>query len=397
MELKQADKFLFKTLYFSVAGVIIFQALDISRLTSILFTLTFPLTVLLWLRSVRKKISMLDILTLITSVASIVFVLLNAMVQNADLNLSYMRKAIMFVMALLFLQTSYRMRVERSMITFVNGVVDFLTLFLIAIYFVRNEQMHMFHDRVSMYLTFGFENPNATGMFLSCLYMLELYRLFSPERWYIKILHIVMAVFMALFVLETQARNSLLIIVLFTIVCALLIFRGRKNMRMKPFWSVVLACFPALFAWGYLAVVEMDWFAKVFAFLTGEGKTLNARVKIWSEAWTKLKESPLIGAYHQISNGTGMSQMHNTHVDIASSYGWLVLVAVCVLLGNYFYQKGRVYKDKESYIYILGFACAVMLGIGEAALFSGGLGIYVFVATFLLLSNATEAEQPKTV
>jgi hypothetical protein len=96
MELKQADKFLFKTLYFSVAGVVIFQALDISRLTSILFTLTFPLTVLLWLRSVRKKISMLDILTLITSVASIVFVLLNAMVQNADLNLSYMRKVIMW-------------------------------------------------------------------------------------------------------------------------------------------------------------------------------------------------------------------------------------------------------------------------------------------------------------
>ena len=83
MELKQADRFLFKALYFSVAGVVVFQTLDVSRLTSILFTLTFPLTVLLWLRSVREKVSMLDILTLLTSVATIIFVLIDAMIQNA--------------------------------------------------------------------------------------------------------------------------------------------------------------------------------------------------------------------------------------------------------------------------------------------------------------------------
>ena len=39
---------------------------------------------------------------------------------------------------------------------------------------------------------------------------------------------------------------------------------------------------------------------------------------------------------------------------------------------------------------MLAFACAIILGIGEAALFSGGLGLYIFVGSLLLLSGYTE-------
>ena len=79
--------------------------------------------------------------------------------------------------------------------------------------------------------------------------------------------------------------------------------------------------------------------------------------------------------------------MHNTHMDIAASYGIPVLILVCVLLVKYLHQQGRVYEDRKGYIYILGFACMIMLGMGEAAVFSGGLGVYIIVGTCLLLSN----------
>lgn len=392
MELKRIDVFLYKALYLVAAGVIVCQALGMTDMTSVLFLLTFPMTVLLWLRSVRGTFSGSDVLMLCAAALAVISMLINAMIYNASVNFNYLRKVIMFIMSIMFLQTVHRVRVKTDVAKFINATVDFLTLLLIAVYLLRSSQVHMFNGRISVYLTFGFGNPNATGMFLACLYMLELYRLFLPERWYLKVLHVVMAVFLAGFVLETQARNALLVLVLFTTICIWLIFRGQKNLRITKFWAFVIAWLPLLFVAAYLMVVETEWFARVFSFLTGEGKTLNARVRIWQRALQIIEGSPLIGGYYQLSGGTGMSQMHNTHMDIAGSYGIPVLIMVCILIRSYVYQNGRIYSNKESFIYILGFSCAILLGIGEAALFSGGLGIYLFVGAFLLLSNGTETE-----
>ena len=114
---------------------------------------------------------------------------------------------------------------------------------------------------------------------------------------------------------------------------------------------------------------------------------LDSRVAIWRNAFEKLNHSPFIGDYSGISDGTGVSQLHNTHVDIAVSYGTCILVLVCVFLCKIFYQSGKVYKEKQNYIYIWGFACAIMLGVGEAALFAGGMAIYVLAGILLLLSK----------
>ena len=65
-------------------------------------------------------------------------------------------------------------------------------------------------------------------------------------------------------------------------------------------------------------------------------------------------------------------------------------ILVCVLLTRYLWQKGRYYDNKANYIYILGFACAIMLGIGEAALFSGGIGVHILIGTLLLLANRSD-------
>lgn len=392
MELRKIDIFLFKTMYLLAAGIIFFQVLGRSSITSILFLMTFPLTVLLWLRLVRKNLIGSDLLMLSALLLSVIFVLLNAMAANASLNFTYVKKVIMFAMAMMYLQTVYRVRVREDIERFINGAVDVVTILLIAMYFLRNPQMHLFVGRVSPYLTFRFSNPNTTGLFLVCLYMLELYRLFSAESWYMKLIRVAMAVCLAKFVYETQARNSLLVMMIFTVVCGWLVFRGRKNMRISSGTATFVAIFPVLFAAVYLAVVNAEWFREVFAFLTGEGKGLNARVLIWSNVLDHIGRSPLIGAYYQISDGSGISQMHNTHLDIAASYGVPVMIMVCVLLKKYLHKNGHVYTEKQSYIYILGFACAIMLGMGEAALFSGGLSLYIFVGAFLLLSNGVETE-----
>lgn len=391
MELKLLDRILLKALYLVVAGIVVCEVLDI-QITSTLFLFTFPLTVALWIRTVRQKVTGLDFAALTAIALAFISVLINASITNTDIDFDYLKKVIMFSMSLLFLQTCYKIKVKKDMVVFINRLVDCLTILLIVAFFIWNSQMHMIDNRVSAYLTFRFSNPNLTGLFLVCLYMLELYRLFSREKWGWKLLHIAMAAFLGYFILESQSRNSLLAFVAFTAICAWLIFKSRRQLRITKFGATVFSIAPALFVMFYMVMVNLPWVQLILDFLVGEGKALTSRHDVWETALTALYSSPLIGAYSQISNGEGASQMHNSHLDIAASYGIIVFLLVCYLLWRYLYQKGRYYNHKSNYVYILGFVCAILLGIGEAALFSGGLGIYVFIGTFLMLANYEKQE-----
>lgn len=387
MRLKRIDVRLLKLLFLLAAGIIVCQALGQGSLTSLLFYMTFPVTVLLWLRTVRKTITGMDLMMIAAIVLAVISVLLDAGRNHTNPSFSYIRKVCIFSMTLLFLQTVYRLRIDSEMVGFINKTVDFLTVFLIVMYFTRTTEMYILNGNISAYLTFRIGNPNLTGLFLTCLYMLELYRIFTPEKWYWKLIHVSMAACLILFVFLTQSRNCLIAIVLFTLMTVWLIFRGRRNLRIRRTAAFVLAVIPALFLAVYISIVYTPWIQKAFGFLVSEGKNLDSRIRIWMPALQHLWESPIIGAYYAISEGTGMSQMHNSHLDIAASYGIPAFILVCMLLYNYLHQQGRSYADKQTFIYILGFACTIVLGIGEAALFSGGLSLYIFVGAFLLLAN----------
>ena len=391
MELKRIDRFLLKALYFIAAGLVVMQTLGQEVLVRLLFAMTFPLTVFLWLRSVRKTVTSTDAVILVTVALALVSVLLDAGIHNAALSFSYLKKVVMFSMTLLFFQTAYRFRLDRETTTFIERLLDGLVLYLAVMYFASGSQMYWLDGRVSRFLTFRMSNPNLTGMYLACLYALELCRIFKQKKRFMKLMHIAMSIFLLVCVWQTQSRNALLVTCLFTAICLWLVFRNVKNLHMGKTVSVLIAIFPALFVVIYLFVVETPWFNELLFFLVGEGKNLDSRVEIWGTAVNALKKSPVIGAYYTISGGTGSTQMHNSHLDIAASYGLPAMFLVCSLLQRYLHQHGQQYDDREKYIYILGFASLLMIGIGEGALFAGSLGIYIFVGTFLLLTGQGNA------
>lgn len=392
MELRPMDTALFKALYLVEAGIVVTQVLGRDSLTSLLFLLTFPLTVLLWLRSLRETVTGGDLLVLAAGAASFLSVLLNASAGGANVRFSYLKKWIMFVMSLLFLQTARRTRIPGELTRFLNKIVDGLALFLTGMYFWKMPQMYSLNGQGSVYLTFGLTNPNLTGLFLVCLYMLELGRLFTRERWTQKLAALILALFLGTFTVLTQSRNSLLALTVFTAGWCWVLLRRREEMRFRAGFAALTAVLPGVFVAVYLALVSSPWIQRSFSFLTGAGKGLNSRVTIWKNALGYLRDSPVIGAYFEISHGTGTFQLHNTHLDIAASYGVPVLILVCVLLGLCLYQGGHTYGSKDRCASILGFACAILLGTGEAALFSGGLGIYIWVGTMLLMSNREEED-----
>lgn len=393
---QKLDTRLFKLLFLVTAGIVVTQSLGQGWLTSYLFLLTFPLTVALWIYSVRRELSSLDLLMVGIVALAMLSVMINAAATTTMPSFGYIKKLIMFAMTLMFLQTCYRVRVDQSVVDVVYRVADILTIYFIFLFFADPAVNYQINGRHSAYLTFRFSNPNMTALFLACLYMLELYRLFTPEKWYWKLLHILMAVALAVFIVLTQSRNVLLILVVFTVICAVLILRRSNRLRLGKWISALIAVFPGVFVLVYVAIVNTPWINKVFAFLVGEGKGLDSRLEIWESGIGYMASFPFLGAYSEISNGTGTFQMHNTHLDIACSYGVPVLVLVCYLLWRYLNQQNRVYTNKESFTYVLGFACAILMGIGEAALFSGGLAIYVFVGGFLLMANHMEDKEERS-
>jgi hypothetical protein len=77
MEIRKMDALLLKMLILCAAGIVVTQVLNRDSLTSALFLATFPLTVLLWLRSVRKTMTGMDLLVLLTAALATVSVLLD--------------------------------------------------------------------------------------------------------------------------------------------------------------------------------------------------------------------------------------------------------------------------------------------------------------------------------
>lgn len=389
MKPERMDRILLKLIYLDAAAVVVLQTLGLDALVSALFTLTFPLTVLLWLRSVREKLTVLDLLALLTVFLAAVSVLLDALGAGAVLTVSYGKKLVIFAMTLLLFQAMYRFDGSADVAGLVKRLGDILTLWFLGMYLLQRERMFYIGGRLSGYLTFGFTNPNLAAMVLSCLYMLQGCRLFGTERKR-RAVHLGLAAVLMFFLWQTRSRNCLLAAAVFTAGWVLLAFCKGKRLWVPGWLAATVSVLPGLFVAGYLGLVSMEEVPEFVTFFLGEGKRLDSRMAVWGPALEALRDSPIIGAYCRISGGAGSSQMHNSHLDIAASYGVPVLALVCLLLGVYLYQGGREYPDRERFCDILAFGCCLLLGLGEAAVFSGGLGIYLFAGMFLLLAKGEE-------
>ncbi|UKI12365.1 MAG: O-antigen ligase family protein [Oscillospiraceae bacterium] len=173
-----------------------------------------------------------------------------------------------------------------------------------------------------------------------------------------KILLYAVAAAELVFLFLTKSRNALLAVGLFTIVAIGFLLRRRRIAFRNGVLGLV-AVFPILFAIAYLFFIDNADSVKLLSFFAGEGKLLNSRSKVWKVAFQAFESSPVFGAYYQISGGTGLSQMHNTHVDILTSYGLSVLVLVCVYLYLLMRDSQMKVKPSASSTPLLGFICAL--------------------------------------
>ena len=400
MKQKKYEFCLMQGLVTCVAIIILARMLNLSAVASAMFYMTFPLTVALWIATMHRGVSKLDYLAVITTVLAAVCVLLDLWRSEGALFGAYPKKVAMFATTLIFLSAANRCRLDDKLVEYTQVLIDVLTVMMGLMLMLSHDRMHMIGGKVSRYITLGFSNPNSLSLFVTCMYMLTFCTLCKKQSHKERNFHIAVLTAQIFILLGTHCRTGQMVTLLFT-GCALCVLYRQKikaltgirvPMRINRWVASGIAIFPMVFAVVYMSVVGAEWVEKLFSFMISEGKGIDSRVEQWTPAFEAILSSPLIGAYHAISGGTGSSQLHNTHADTAASYGIPVMLLMSGILAICMHQKGRRYKNPIRFLYMIAFCCAMLMGTFEAAVFSGGLGIYVFTVIFLAFSKCEETQ-----
>jgi hypothetical protein len=372
-------------------GIVSFEVLGLNSLTSTLFYLTFLLTVVLWLCTLLEEVKLTDLLVLLTIVVALANVLINAALSRSVISFDYLKKLLMFSCTLMFLASSIKMHVKDSTIGCVATMCVVVNIVMTLAYIRQNAAMHLINGQISAYLTFRFTNPNLTALFLSCITIILGLRGSQKEQLSVKLFYYVSAAVQVKYLAETRCRNAMLATVVFFVIFLFLVVTNRRNARMPKWVFAISAVFPILFASAYMMLITSPLFNDLLSFMAGEGKGLSSRIMVWGDALDEFWRSPVFGAYAQISGGTGVSQLHNTHLDVLASYGLFVFTLTCILLYAFMSEAWEHGAPGMRTMALTGFSATLLLGVGEAALFSGGLAIYLFMGFFLIYAMQ---EQP---
>ena len=383
-----AENFTFRILYIAAISLVMFQVLSVNRAVSFLLMITIISVYILWALTLCKEVTNRDVMLvcLITLTAWNVFI--NAQMAGADLSFSYIRKYLLFSSTLIFLQTATKIRIDLRLEQMILNLNSILAAFLLIEYVVQGNQAYLINGIVTQYLTFHFTNPNLTGMYMSTIAMLEICRALEEDKKYRKFIHFLLAGGLLYLSYETQSRNVLFSVLFFFGMLILIRFQKSDIYKMNPVISIITILWPALFVAVYMFIINHPVLTGYFSFLVSAGKNIDSRIRIWNNAILYFRSSPVFGAYYQLSNGTGMSQLHNTALDIASSYGILILTGVLVFLFKIMTCRNEAGMTKAQFQYLSAFSACLIMGMGEAALFSGSLSCFVLAGLFIILTGA---------
>jgi O-antigen ligase len=360
--------------------IALFTMLGNSNMVSLFFTATFVVllimfaTVLMqgqWGKETYQNIALLLLILLLALVA------LLSSIDNISFN--YFKKYFMFGSTIIFLLIVTVIIVDTKLLKFILK----MNLVLCLVYFL----FYFFGD-APYYgggLTLNYSNPNLLALWLlhSVLYSIISFVYFKSKA--LRILLIITIIILLTMVLETRTRSVLLALAIFAIILAS-IFMRRRFMFGKMS-TALFVLFPLIFAIIYMVQIYNPIIGESLNFLSLLGKGLDSRFSIWSNAFEVIKNNFVFGNYNKISEGTGMSQLHNTHIDVIASYGCFVFVAFIIYLYKITFRIAKSCETRLQKIALASFFAVLIMGSGEAAFVSGSVGMYILSCSFLLIAR----------
>ncbi len=395
MKIKAFQMALFKILFLSANIVCVLNVFQYHQMISILLPVIFMLVVVLTVMSFySKRNNRTDVVLLLLL---IVFVLCNStlslLLSERTASMNFYNKTIVFIMTVALLFSVNRLLADQRTVTFIERTITFTTIAFIIMYFFKHNEVYVYTNLGIKYLYFNFQNPNFTAMHFLIFGIYNLILAEKRTKIITRLFHWSLALFMFYFILETLSRNALLIEIGFAIIFFYTKFRKKQALSFSKTVSMVVAAWPLIFAFLYIVFIHTISNSNFLSFLVGIGKELDSRIGVWNIALAEIKKSPLIGNY----GFSLLRQSHNTHLDIWVSYGTIVLATTIIFIKYIIHNNGYTYRTRTSYLYMLGFICCILMGMGEAALFSGSQALFVLIGGFVLLSKSKDDNDVKDV
>lgn len=360
--------------------IVVGTIIQSSSLITMCFYLSFiGLLVYLFMRTLSEKF---DFLTLMLIILTVACVMINGFFSSAArIGFNYFKKMFMFIAFCLTLCFTSEDRVSSKCILFISRVPVFAALILVASYYSGMNRVMLGNA-----LTLGFSNPNFTGMWLLHFFVYSFLKMIDKrEGKFLRLISIALLPILVHLITLTNARSCLIGVVFLCVFSPF--FCMGKSEKFRRFITGAALLFPLVFALIYQYLLSSNWFLELFDFMVSAGKGLDSRLVVWVPALEAIQRSPLTGDYSGISHGTGMSQMHNTHLDVIASYGIIVGVLFLALLMSKVFRLISGPKNNYQYCAVCGFLAITITGTFEAAVVSGAMGMNILTALLLALAN----------
>lgn len=366
--------------------IVFFTIVQEHVIISFCFALSFIILMLYLLLQIKKPMSF-KVLTLV--ILALINVVINALLSNGwSFEFDYFKKVIMFVNFVMLLYFSYRDKVLESTYKLLIYIVTLTSFMLVLSY--------LFFGNIVTYaggITLGFNNSNFTGMWLLHMAVyVSLLIMHLKYRTLLKSLLTMLFIILVYLIILTKARSCMLGIIVFILLCLLDKLELQKILMKKYFVGLIVLA-PAIIVGIYKYLLSSTWFMQLFSFLVSAGKGLDSRLIVWNPAIEAFRDNIWLGDYFGISNGTGMSQLHNTHLDVLCSYGIIPFVLFVYIL--YFICCKSRKNDYFNRCALYGFFSVVIMGSFEAAVVAGAMGMNILTAGLILLANWDRGEQSK--
>ena len=372
---KQKLNLFFIAEYLLCAVIVLCTFRQQESLVSAAFTGTFMLA-LLWFGKMvfvdgRNKHMTVVFLTVVLST---IFVVASGVLNDEDLNMAFLTNHLSFLSTVMFLFVIMNSEPD----TRTGKIILIFNVFFAYSYFWAYRFIPRGDAFPMVYL--NFTNPNLTGMWILQSVLYALVALVVLKSVLLKLLAAISIPLNVWLILQTEARNCILTLLLFAVVCLWTALKQRPRFSKGLIMSVVLL--PIAFVPVYLTYVKTIMSKGWFDFLIDEGKSLDSRVWVWQERLENIREVWLIGNY-ALAGGNA----HNSHMVLLASYGAIGLALGIWLLYSVCVKVNEQLRSRKSLFALAAFFGVLFMGIGEGALFSGGQGLFVMACGFLYLAR----------
>lgn len=380
----------FIALEYILCGVIILATLlQESAIASNAFMMSFLILVVYYLKLIFSDAARDFLpLTLLIVAVSFLCICYSSIINYSSFNFDYIKEYLIFLSTVFFIfiivNSDINLKTSNAILIF-----NIFAAYLYPLAYKFFPQSHKYND-----LTLNFSNPNLTAMWILQSVLYAALSVFIIKSKLLKIIAAVSIPINVFLINETGARNCMIALVLFAALCAWITIKKSKKFSKSLIFiiNIVPIAFVPIYLTYIKSIQERGW----FDFLVKEGKSLTSRLVVWQDQLEKIHGLWLTGNYAQASGNA-----HNAHLVLLSSYGILILILVIYFFYKVCINFNDESKSRKNLFALAAFFAVIFMGLGEGALFSGGMGIFVMACGFLLLARCdyrgSEDEEEKSL